>query len=539
MPWIYTSSKGRANPTMTLTVKASVARQEAGLLTPTTQSYGVKTFFNPVPSPPALLDKQKYLAAYNDEWKEAAASIARKFDFTVAEAYKVFGISGSPIIFDNGPFGHLEVDSSTISSSSQGTPDMAMRPKLQVNGLPSVSENAALSAVSPAERKTQVLGVLAKARPDAYPLYHEWEFWHERSDESLTSFIVNVLSPSLSFLTTSVNGKGLTTAVTSGVCEAKGIQSSQFVDDPAPSSKGHQAPPMVNLKLNGISVPIPAWAVEARARCLAASSSIDPIEPAKDEPLPVVVEEAPTVYAVKMNGIDVHVPAEAVEARRNLVKAKEHGQDNGTASTDKAPASKTPLPYEDTLVSLMKINSIQKFWQVSNNFDLNALHLRDSIHLFKKTVKPVWEDPRNVRGGSWTFRVNKSMSPNVWKHVQMLAIGETLQEVIDKGDDICGVSLSVRFNSHLISVWNRDASNEKSVEAIKARVLKELPEELRPTPTNIYYKQHSDHKGFSEAVAASKAESNAEPENKKAAEVDQKPARIQEYSAGMQTSKWA
>ena len=59
-------------------------------------------------------------------------------------------------------------------------------------------------------------------------------------------------------------------------------------------------------------------------------------------------------------------------------------------------------------------------------------------------------------------------------------------------------------------MWNRDASNQKSVDAIKEVVLMELPEELRPGPTQIYYKKHSEHKGFSEAVAASKAKAEAE-----------------------------
>lgn len=64
------------------------------------------------------------------------------------------------------------------------------------------------------------------------------------------------------------------------------------------------------------------------------------------------------------------------------------------------------------------------------------------------------------------------------------------------GDDICGVSISIRFNSHLISVWNRDGNNEKSINAIQARILESLPEALKPQPQNIYYKKHSAHKSF-------------------------------------------
>jgi hypothetical protein len=70
------------------------------------------------------------------------------------------------------------------------------------------------------------------------------------------------------------------------------------------------------------------------------------------------------------------------------------------------------------------------------------------------------------------------------------------------GDDICGVSISVRFNSHLILVWTRDASNDKSREAVMAKVMESLPEEMRPSPTQPYYKKHSDHKNYKPAGAA-------------------------------------
>lgn len=63
-------------------------------------------------------------------------------------------------------------------------------------------------------------------------------------------------------------------------------------------------------------------------------------------------------------------------------------------------------------------------------------------------------------------------------------------------DQLCGVGLSVRFNSHLISVWHRDGSNQKSIDALLETVLQELPVEMKPKPDNYFYKKHSDHAGF-------------------------------------------
>ncbi|PHH63438.1 hypothetical protein CDD81_5817 [Ophiocordyceps australis] len=147
-----------------------------------------------------------------------------------------------------------------------------------------------------------------------------------------------------------------------------------------------------------------------------------------------------------------------------------------------------------------QIESVQDFWRYNNNTPVENIKMRESIYLFKAGFRPVWEDRRNVNGGSWTFRVPKASGPDVWTRIQLLAIGEKLQSALDDGDQLCGVGLSVRFNSHLISIWHRDSSKQTSVDAILACVLDELPPELRPKPDNFFYKRHCDHAGFKAPV---------------------------------------
>jgi len=153
--------------------------------------------------------------------------------------------------------------------------------------------------------------------------------------------------------------------------------------------------------------------------------------------------------------------------------------------------------YTATLEQIgSQIESVQDFWRYNNNTPVDQIKMRESIYLFKQGFQPVWEDRRNINGGSWTFRVPKVNGPDFWTRVQLMAIGEKLQGCLDVGDQLCGVGLSVRFNSHLISVWHRDASKQKSIDAILATVLEELPAELKPKPDNYFYKKHSDHAGF-------------------------------------------
>lgn len=79
------------------------------------------------------------------------------------------------------------------------------------------------------------------------------------------------------------------------------------------------------------------------------------------------------------------------------------------------------------------IESVQDFWRYNNNTPVDQIKMRESIYLFKSGFKPVWEDRRNINGGSWTFRVPKSAGPDFWTHVQMLAIGEQLEASLADG----------------------------------------------------------------------------------------------------------
>ena len=75
---------------------------------------------------------------------------------------------------------------------------------------------------------------------------------------------------------------------------------------------------------------------------------------------------------------------------------------------------------------------------------------------------------------------------------------------IPPGDDLCGMSLSVRFNSNLVTIWNRDGANQKSIDGIVSVVLDQLSPELKPKEGSYYYKKHSEHAGFNEVIAKAK-----------------------------------
>jgi hypothetical protein len=106
----------------------------------------------------------------------------------------------------------------------------------------------------------------------------------------------------------------------------------------------------------------------------------------------------------------------------------EKGQQS-SASKDKVASSEDfasrPKPLGEHIIS------IKEFYQHFNNIPTDQLKLRDSIHLFHLGVKPLWEDPRNTRGGAFYFRVSKDVAAQFWHEICLLAVGDVLQGAVE------------------------------------------------------------------------------------------------------------
>ena len=105
----------------------------------------------------------------------------------------------------------------------------------------------------------------------------------------------------------------------------------------------------------------------------------------------------------------------------------EKGQQSGPKdkTTQSEDYASRPKPLGEQIIS------IKEFYQHFNNIPVENLKLRDSIHLFHMGIKPVWEDPRNERGGAWYFKVSKDVAPQFWHELCLLAVGDVLQGAVE------------------------------------------------------------------------------------------------------------
>ncbi|VUZ42293.1 unnamed protein product [Hymenolepis diminuta] len=102
------------------------------------------------------------------------------------------------------------------------------------------------------------------------------------------------------------------------------------------------------------------------------------------------------------------------------------------------------------------------------------------LYVFKKGIKPMWEDPMNEHGGRWLIQVPPNADVNFyWEELLMLVVGNCW-ETEEDSSEICGVVFQPRTRGSRISLWTANWRNEDALIRIGKRVKETLncPETL-------------------------------------------------------------
>ncbi|VDI26820.1 eukaryotic translation initiation factor 4E type 3-like [Mytilus galloprovincialis] len=160
---------------------------------------------------------------------------------------------------------------------------------------------------------------------------------------------------------------------------------------------------------------------------------------------------------------------------------------------DKSIPGTTVAEYEATMRKLYTVSTVQGFWSVYNNIpDVDKLNVRYTYHLMREERRPVWEDEFNCNGGNWRIKCHKFESVRVWKELLLAAIGEQFSDCLAEGDEISGMSISVRERDDILQIWNTQALLHEQATVID-KVKELLPDVHFPA---IFYKAFQTHSAF-------------------------------------------
>ncbi|XP_022919028.1 eukaryotic translation initiation factor 4E-1A-like isoform X2 [Onthophagus taurus] len=146
--------------------------------------------------------------------------------------------------------------------------------------------------------------------------------------------------------------------------------------------------------------------------------------------------------------------------------------------------------WEKNQKEIASFETVEDFWSLYNHIKL-ASELRQGCDysLFKKGIRPMWEDDANKRGGRWLINLDKKQRGNdldrFWLDVILCLIGEAFEN----SEDVCGAVVNIRGKGDKIGIWTADAMRAAAV----IEIGRKLKDRLRISPkVTIGYQVHKD-----------------------------------------------
>ncbi|XP_068156634.1 eukaryotic translation initiation factor 4E1-like [Drosophila tropicalis] len=144
--------------------------------------------------------------------------------------------------------------------------------------------------------------------------------------------------------------------------------------------------------------------------------------------------------------------------------------------------------WEDMQNEITSVEFVENFWSLYTHIKLpSEIKMGSDYSLFKKGIRPMWEDAANKQGGRWLITVNKSSKnelDNLWLDVLLCLIGEGF----DNADEICGAVVNIRNKNNKISIWTANGKNEKAALEIGQK----LRQALHLGRHTLQYQLHKD-----------------------------------------------
>ncbi|KAI0112629.1 translation initiation factor eIF4e [Hypoxylon sp. NC0597] len=141
------------------------------------------------------------------------------------------------------------------------------------------------------------------------------------------------------------------------------------------------------------------------------------------------------------------------------------------------------IEYDKTLHAMMAVKTVEEFWLAYSHLKRpSSLPTVSDYHLFKKGIRPIWEDDENKLGGKWVLRLKKGIADRYYEDLLMACIGDQFG---DEAEEVCGVVLSMRNGEDVLSIWTRSTGQKVlKIRETMRRVLNCPPE------TRIEFKSH-------------------------------------------------
>jgi len=145
------------------------------------------------------------------------------------------------------------------------------------------------------------------------------------------------------------------------------------------------------------------------------------------------------------------------------------------------------LPH-DTDWSLSSYRNILTFKSVEGAISITETlphkMLRNCmLFLMRDGIQPTWEDERNRKGGSFSYKVSNKVVPTTWRDLTYRLVGETLTTTPTASRDVNGITISPKKNFCVVKVWMSSCSKQDPM------IIRETGQGI--APAGCLFKKHN------------------------------------------------
>ena len=105
------------------------------------------------------------------------------------------------------------------------------------------------------------------------------------------------------------------------------------------------------------------------------------------------------------------------------------------------------------IVDLCDLDDFLYTYKMINNFSSGM------FFLMKEGIKPVYEDPNNINGGMFSFKLSKKICKNFWYELSHIFLEGNITKDYNKFQYITGMSISPKTNNCIIKIWTNTCKN--------------------------------------------------------------------------------
>ena len=133
----------------------------------------------------------------------------------------------------------------------------------------------------------------------------------------------------------------------------------------------------------------------------------------------------------------------------------------GAASTDYKLYDKwtlwAHLPHDtnwtfDSYIRILTFNSVHAIIMLLETIP-DEMITNCMLFIMRDGIKPMWEDPKNKKGGCFSYKINNKNVSSIWKNLSYSLVGESLTENTSVRPCINGITISPKKNFCIVKIW--------------------------------------------------------------------------------------